>query len=59
MSLASIDISPICTLMVWVRFLYVWMSIYLVDDVVSVSGSVWHVLSVFLGCDVWVLLFLV
>ena len=48
MSLASMVMSPICTLMACVRFLYVWMAIFLVDDAVSVSGSVWHVLSVFL-----------
>ena len=52
-------ISTICTLIACVRFLYVWMSIFLMDDTVSVSGSVCHVLSIVSTCDVWVLLFLV
>ena len=51
--------SPICTLLACVRFMYVWISIFLADDAVSFSRSVWHVLSVALDWDVCVLLFLV
>ena len=59
MSLASMVMSPICTFIACVRFLYVWMSIFFMDDAVSISGSVCHLLSMVLSCDVRVLLFLV
>ena len=49
MSLASMVMSPICTFIACVRFLYLWMSIFLMDDAVSISGSVWHVLSMVLS----------